>query len=42
MRNGIRIGRISGVSIYIDWSWISIFLLVTFGLAGGVLFVWHL
>jgi Zn-dependent protease/CBS domain-containing protein len=41
MRNGIRIGRISGVSIYIDWSWILIFLLVTFGLAGGVLFVWH-
>jgi Zn-dependent protease/CBS domain-containing protein len=41
MRNGIRIGRISGVSIYIDWSWIFIFLLVTFGLAGGVLFVWH-
>ena len=41
MRNGIRIGRIFGVSIYIDWSWIFIFLLVTFGLAGGVLFVWH-
>src|SRR5262245_6826302 len=41
MRNGIRIGRISGVSIYIDWSWIFIFLLVTFSLAGGVLFVWH-
>ncbi len=41
MRNEIRIGRISGVSIYIDWSWIFIFLLVTFGLAGGVLFVWH-
>ena len=41
MRNGIRIGRISGVSIYIAWSWILLFLLVTFGLAGGVLFVWH-
>jgi Zn-dependent protease/CBS domain-containing protein len=41
MRNGIRIGRISGVSIYLDWSWIFIFLLVTFGLAGGVLFVWR-
>src|SRR5215475_13757196 len=41
MRNGIRIGRISGISIYLDWSWIFIFLLVTFGLAGGVLFVWH-
>ncbi|HEV2665272.1 MAG TPA: site-2 protease family protein [Blastocatellia bacterium] len=41
MRNGIRIGRISGISIYLDWSWIFIFLLVTFGLAGGVLPVWH-
>jgi len=41
MRNEIRIGRISGVSIYLDWSWIFIFLLVIFGLAGGVLFVWH-
>jgi Zn-dependent protease/CBS domain-containing protein len=41
MRNGVRVGRISGVSIHIDWSWIFIFLLVTFGLAGGVLFVWH-
>jgi Zn-dependent protease/CBS domain-containing protein len=41
MRHGIRIGQISGVSIYLDWSWIFIFLLVTFGLAGGVLFVLH-
>jgi Zn-dependent protease len=41
MRHGIRIGRISGINIYLDWSWIFIFLLVTFGLAGGVLFVWH-
>src|SRR5215510_10654171 len=41
MRNEIRIGRISGINIYLDWSWILIFLLVTFGLAGGVLFVWH-
>jgi Zn-dependent protease/CBS domain-containing protein len=41
MRNEIRIGRISGISIYLDWSWVFIFLLVIFGLAGGVLFVWH-
>src|SRR5262245_26512030 len=41
MRNEIRIGRISGINIYLDWSWIFIFLLVTFGLAGGILFVWH-
>jgi Zn-dependent protease/CBS domain-containing protein len=41
MRNEIQIGRISGVSIHIDWSWIFIFLIVTFSLAGGFLFVWH-
>lgn len=41
MRHGIRIGRISGISIYLDWSWIIIFLLVTFGLAGGILFAWR-
>ncbi|MGE5222759.1 MAG: site-2 protease family protein, partial [Omnitrophica WOR_2 bacterium] len=36
MRNGFRIGRIFGISIYIDWSWIFIFLLVTWNLAGAV------
>ncbi len=36
MRNGFRIGRIFGISIYIDWSWIFIFLLVTWNLAGGI------
>ena len=41
MRNGIQIGQISGISIYLDWSWIFIFLLVPLGLAGGVLIVWH-
>jgi Zn-dependent protease/CBS domain-containing protein len=40
MRNGIRIGRIAGISIYLSWSWIFIFLLVTFSLT-GVLIVWH-
>jgi Zn-dependent protease/CBS domain-containing protein len=35
MRNGLRIGRISGINIYLDWSWIFIFLLVTWSLAGG-------
>jgi Zn-dependent protease/CBS domain-containing protein len=40
MRNGIRIGQISGISIYLGWSWIFIFLLVTFSLT-GVLFVWR-
>lgn len=36
MRNGINLGRIFGISIIVDWSWIFIFLLVTWNLAAGV------
>jgi Zn-dependent protease len=36
MRSGIRLGRIFGISIYIDWSWIFIFLLVTWDLAASL------
>src|SRR5204863_8793386 len=36
MRNGFRIGKIFGINIYVDWSWIFIFLLVTWNLAGAV------
>src|SRR5512144_74501 len=36
MRSGFRLGRVFGISIYIDWSWIFIFLLVTWNLAVGV------
>jgi Zn-dependent protease/CBS domain-containing protein len=36
MRSGIHVGRIFGIDIYIDWSWIFIFLLVTWNLAGAV------
>jgi Zn-dependent protease/predicted transcriptional regulator len=36
MRSGFSIGRLFGIRIYIDWSWILIFLLVTWNLAGGV------
>lgn len=32
MRKGIRIGRIFGIDIRIDWSWLIIFLLVTWNL----------
>jgi signal-transduction protein with cAMP-binding, CBS, and nucleotidyltransferase domain len=32
MRSGSGIGRIAGISIYLDWRWIFIFLLVTFSL----------
>jgi Zn-dependent protease/CBS domain-containing protein len=41
MRDGIRIGRVFGINIYLDWSWIFIFLLVTWSLAIGVFPVWH-
>ena len=36
MNNGISIGRIFGIKIGIDWSWLFIFLLVTWNLASGV------
>ena len=41
MRDGIRIGRIFGINIYLDWSWIFIFLLITWSLAVGVFPSWH-
>ena len=41
MRDGIRIGKIFGINIYLDWSWIFIFLLITWSLAVGVFPAWH-
>jgi len=41
MPNGFRIGRLFGIDIHIDWSWLFIFLLVTGNLAMGVFPVWH-
>lgn len=41
MQGGIRIGRIFGINIYLDWSWIFIFLLVTWSLAAGLFPAWH-
>jgi Zn-dependent protease/CBS domain-containing protein len=35
MRNGLRIGRIFGINIFIDWSWLLIFVLVSWNLASG-------
>ena len=35
MRNGLRIGRIFGIAILVDWSWLLIFLLVAWNLASG-------
>jgi Zn-dependent protease/CBS domain-containing protein len=34
MGKGIRIGRLFGINIRIDWSWLLIFLLVTWSLSG--------
>lgn len=36
MRSGFKVGTIFGISIHVDWSWILIFLLVTWNLAGAV------
>src|SRR5574339_83123 len=36
MRSGFRLGKVFGINIFIDWSWIFIFLLVTWNLAGAV------
>jgi len=36
MRSGFKVGSLFGINIYIDWSWILIFLLVTWNLAGAV------
>lgn len=36
MRSGFKVGRLFGISIHIDWSWLFIFLLVTWNLAGSV------
>ncbi len=38
---GFRLGRIFGINIYIDWSWLLIALLVTWNLAVGVFPVLH-
>ena len=36
MRGGFSVGRLFGITITIDWSWLFIFLLVTWNLAGAV------
>ena len=36
MRSGFRIGKLFGINIHVDWSWIFIFLLVTWNLAGAI------
>ncbi|MBO0726080.1 MAG: site-2 protease family protein [Blastocatellia bacterium] len=41
MNRGLYIGRLFGINIHIDWSWILIFLLVTWSLAAGLFPAWH-
>jgi Zn-dependent protease/CBS domain-containing protein len=41
MNRGLYIGKIFGINIHIDWSWILIFLLVTWSLAAGLFPAWH-
>jgi len=38
---GLPLGRFFGVNVVIDWSWIIIFLLVTWSLAAGLFPSWH-
>jgi Zn-dependent protease len=40
-RSGLRVGKLLGIEIVLDWSLIVIFLLVTFSLGSGVLPAWH-
>jgi Zn-dependent protease/CBS domain-containing protein len=41
MGNGFRIGRVAGVDVFVDWSLLIIFFLITFSLAVGVFPTWH-
>ncbi len=41
MRSGIYLGKIFGIKIGLNWSWIFIFLLVTWDLAGGIFPLLH-
>ena len=36
MRSGFKIAQLFGINVYIDWSWLLVFLLVTWNLAGAV------
>lgn len=41
MNRGLRIGQIFGINIYIDASWVLIYLLVIWSLASGLFPAWH-
>ncbi|RFA30536.1 peptidase M50 [Alkalilimnicola ehrlichii] len=41
MGRGIRLGRIAGIEVMLDWSLLIIFLLISFSLAVALFPVWH-
>jgi len=41
MGAGFKVGSIAGIQIFVDWSLLIIFFLVTFSLGGGVFPAWH-
>ena len=41
MNSGFRLARIAGIDVYLDWSLLIIFALVTVNLGGGVFPAWH-
>ncbi|MGH8726777.1 MAG: site-2 protease family protein [Burkholderiales bacterium] len=41
MQSGIRIGSVSGIEVFVDWSLMIIFFLVTFSLGAGLFPAWH-
>lgn len=41
MGNGFCIGRIAGIDVFVDWSLLIIFFLITFSLAAGLFPAWH-
>jgi Zn-dependent protease/predicted transcriptional regulator len=41
MQSGIRIGSVSGIDVFVDWSLMIIFFLVTFSLGAGLFPAWH-
>lgn len=41
MKNGLRLGRVAGIDVIVDWSLLIIFTLIAFSLAAGVFPSWH-
>jgi len=41
MGSGFRLARIAGIDVFVDWSLLIIFFLITFSLGAGVFPAWH-